>query len=161
MTQLNNLDEHFMMKALMLATAAANEDEVPVGAIIVKEDKIIAEAYNKKEQTKLITSHAEILALEEACKKLKSWRLKGCTLFVTLEPCLMCAGAIYQTRIDRVVFGCRDPKGGALGSLYSIHGDTRLNHNFSVTEGILKTQCSEVLKMFFKSKRKKKNELPS
>lgn len=154
MTEQDEQDKFFMSQALELAETAAKEDEVPVGALIVKDNKIIAKAYNKKEQTNLVTKHAEIIALEESCKTLESWRLKDCTLFVTLEPCLMCAGAIYQTRLARVVYGCSDPKGGALGSLYTIHEDSRLNHNFSVTKNILEKECSGILKSFFRKKRR-------
>lgn len=145
--------KQFMQRALELAEQAAQEDEVPVGALIVRDKKIIAEAYNKKEQTGLVTSHAEIMVLEEACKTLGTWRLTDCTLYVTLEPCLMCAGTIYQSRLKKVVYGCMDPKGGALGSLYSVHEDKRLNHNFSIVKGILEKESSELLKLFFKRKR--------
>lgn len=147
-------DIFYMKKALELARKAGSIDEVPVGALIVKEGEILAEAYNLREQKQAATGHAELIAIEKACQKLGAWRLLDCTLYVTLEPCLMCAGALYQSRISRVVYACKDPKGGALGSLYSLHEDTRLNHNFPVTEGILAEESSSLLKSYFRLKRK-------
>ena len=149
-----NQDIFYMRRALELAEVAKSLDEVPVGALIVREGKIIAEAYNLREKTQLATQHAELLVIESACQLLRSWRLLNCELYVTLEPCLMCAGALYQARISRVIYGCKDPKGGALGSLYSIHEDTRLNHNFAVTSEVLEIECSEILKTYFRMKRK-------
>lgn len=151
---MKNSDDIFWMKhALSLAQTAAKQDEVPVGAVIVSEGKIISTGINQREALNKATSHAEVCAIEKANSVLKSWRLSNATLYVTLEPCLMCAGAIYQSRISRVVYGAKDPKGGALGSLYKIHEDSRLNHNFDITEGILKDECSQILKDFFKAKR--------
>lgn len=147
-------DRHYMKIALSLAQEAAQQDEVPVGALVVQGTNILATAHNLREQKQNVTKHAELIALEAACQKLKSWRLIDCTLYVTLEPCLMCAGALYQGRISRVVYGCKDPKGGALGSLYSIQSDPRLNHNFSVTEGVYGKESSELLRNYFKQKRK-------
>ena len=158
MNQFKSDDLKFMTRALELAKQAANEDEVPVGAVLVKEGKIIAEGTNKKEQTQLVTGHAEVITLEKACRTLGTWRLTDCTLYVTLEPCLMCAGTLHQARISRVVYSCMDPKGGALGSLYSVHDDKRLNHNFCTTQGILEKESSELLKLFFRRKREKKNQ---
>lgn len=143
-----------MKQALELAEVAKSLDEVPVGAVIIYEGKIIAKAHNLREKKNTVTQHAELLAIESACQFLKSWRLLKCELYVTLEPCLMCAGALYQSRISRVIYGCKDPKGGALGSLYSVHEDTRLNHNFAVTSGVLEKECSEILKTYFRTKRK-------
>ena len=148
-------DEFWMKKALSLAKTAGEVDEVPVGAIIVKDDEIISSGTNRREASNLSTAHAEIVAIEKANSILDSWRLSGATLYVTLEPCLMCAGALYQSRISRVVYGASDPKGGALGSLYNIHQDSRLNHQFEVSSGILENECAQILKKFFRKKRKK------
>jgi len=146
-------DQSFMTIALALAQYAAELGEVPVGALIVKEQKVIATAYNLRETRQCPLGHAEILAIQKASQLLKNWRLSGCTLYVTLEPCLMCAGAIYQARLNRVVFGASDPKAGALGSLYEINKDTRLNHRFEVTPNINKDECAEILSTFFRKKR--------
>lgn len=145
--------ERFMARALELAEQAAAQAEVPIGAVLVKEGKIIAEGFNLREKDQNVLRHAELIAIEEACNKLKSWRLLDTTLYVTLEPCLMCAGAIYQARIPRVVFGTLDPKAGACGSLYEIQKDARLNHQFEVVSGVLGERCSELLKEFFRAKR--------
>ena len=145
-----------MKKALELAEQARQQDEVPVGAVVVHQGKVIAKAHNQKENTPCATAHAEILALQKASKALKAWRLNECILYVTLEPCLMCAGAIYQSRIKTVVFGTRDPKGGALGSLYNISNDKRLNHKIEIIENVCQKESSDILKTFFQSKRKKK-----
>ena len=150
-------DIRFITKALELAEEAKKIDEVPVGALIVKEGKIISVGHNLKEKEQNSIKHAEMEAISKACKELGTWRLTDCTLYVTLEPCLMCSGAIYQSRITRVVYGCSDPKGGALGTLYEIHNDKRLNHNFSVKSSILQDECSKILKDYFKEKRKKKS----
>ncbi len=146
--------EAFMEQALELARQAQTEDEVPVGAIIVKNGVVIAKAYNQKETKLLATEHAEIIAIREASRVLGSWRLLDCTLYVTLEPCIMCAGAILQARLPRIVFATPDPKGGAVGSLYQLHSDPRLNHSFEVASGILGDECSQILKDFFRKKRK-------
>ena len=145
-----------MLKAFELARQAAAHDEVPVGAIITKNDKIIASAYNLKEANSNATAHAEIIAIQDACKSLNSWRLNGCELYVTLEPCLMCAGAIIQARLQTVVFGASDPKGGAFGSLYKLHEDKRLNHQVEVISGVEEPKCKQILKDFFLTKRQKK-----
>lgn len=152
--------QYWMEYALSLAETAAYLDEVPIGAIIVKNDRIISTGFNLKEKKNLVTSHAEINAIENACKSLNSWRLNDCTLYVTLEPCLMCSGAIYQSRIETVVYGTKDPKGGALGSLYEINQDERLNHRFEVIPNILQESCSQLLKDFFQKKRKQKKASP-
>jgi tRNA(adenine34) deaminase len=148
-----DIDEDLMRRALGLAQSASGLDEVPVGAVIVKDGIVIGEGYNLRETKRSVLSHAELEAIHQANQKLNSWRLTGCTLYVTLEPCLMCAGAIYQSRIDRVVFGAPDPKAGATGSLYDIQSDARLNHRFTVTGGILADECGQVLKDFFRKKR--------
>ena len=142
-----------MRRALSLAQSASDIDEVPVGALIVRDGQVIAEGFNQREKKFSVLSHAELEAIQIANQKLSSWRLIGCTLYVTLEPCLMCVGAIYQSRIDRVVFGAMDPKAGATGSLYNIHDDNRLNHKFQITSGVLESECGQILKDFFKRKR--------
>ena len=150
---MSNSDEDYMNLALKLAKQASDQDEVPVGAIIVKGGKIIAEAFNEKESLKLSTGHAELIAIERASRTLNSWRLSGCTLYVTLEPCIMCAGAIISARLDSIVYGTKDPKGGGVDSLYNILNDSRLNHQTQVTSGVLKNECSKILKDFFTLKR--------
>jgi tRNA(adenine34) deaminase len=142
-----------MKKAIELARYAASIDEVPVGAVVVRGEELISCGYNQREGSLCVTKHAEIIAIEEACRKLGSWKLVDCELYVTLEPCLMCAGAIYQARLTRVCFGSYDPKGGALGSLYNIHEDRRLNHRFEVLDGVCAEESSLLLKDFFAKKR--------
>lgn len=150
------VDERFMRLALKQAHKAIELDEVPIGAIIVnKSGKIIANAHNLRETKHTTLGHAELVAIHRACQKLKSWRLLDCTLYVSLEPCFMCAGALVQARVGRVVFGAADPKGGALKSLASLHEHPQLNHQFKVTAGVLENECSDLLKKFFKNKRKK------
>ncbi len=148
------VDIKYMQLALAEAHKADSTDEVPVGAIIVNSvGKILSKSGNLRETLKSTIAHAEMITLHRACKKLDSWRLTGCTLYVTLEPCFMCAGALVQSRLSRVVFGAADPKGGALCSLAELGSDSRLNHQFAVTGGILATDCSKILKDFFKKKR--------
>jgi tRNA(adenine34) deaminase len=142
-----------MRRALSLAQSASEIDEVPVGAIIVRNDQLISEGFNQREKKSSVLSHAELEAIQLANQKLTSWRLTSCTLYITLEPCIMCAGAIYQSRIERVVFGAVDPKAGAMGSLYNIQNDDRLNHRFQVTRGVLSDECGQILKEFFRKKR--------
>lgn len=142
-----------MRQALALADQAAAQGEVPVGALIVHENQVIAMAYNEREGLPSALAHAEILALERATKALGRWRLSGCSLYVTLEPCVMCAGALVQARVDRVIYGAKDPKAGAVESLYQILSDTRLNHRPAVTGGILAEECGQKLSEFFKSRR--------
>ena len=150
-------DLDFMARALALARRSQKLGEVPIGALVVDETgKVLAEATNLREKHTSVLGHAEMIALHRACKKKKSWRLNGCTLYVTLEPCFMCAGALVQSRIARVVFGTFDPKGGALGSLHDLSIDQRLNHNFIVTAGVRADECSTLLKDFFKEKRRSK-----
>ncbi|TWT30767.1 tRNA adenosine(34) deaminase TadA [Blastopirellula retiformator] len=143
----------FMHQALELAEQAAREKEVPVGAIIVHENKVIAAAYNQRETLHDPTAHAEMIAITQAAESLQNWRLENCTLYVTLEPCPMCAGAIVQARIPTVVFGAVDPKAGAVTSLYSLLSDTRLNHRCEVVPGVLSQQCGAVLTEFFRARR--------
>ena len=142
-----------MKIALKEAQKAYEEDEVPVGCVIVKDNKIIARGHNKKEKNNNAIFHAEIVTLSKAQKKLNDWHLNDCTLYVTLEPCLMCTGAILQTRIKRVVYGCLDPKGGAIESVINIKNVNNLNHSFESTSKILEKECSTILKTYFKSKR--------
>ena len=154
-TETNNNDIIFMQRALELAKKAAEIGEVPIGAVIVKNGEIIAEAYNLRETQKLATAHAELYAIEAACKKLGGWRLFGCTLYVTLEPCAMCAGAIVNARIDRVVYGASDIRFGACGSLFNINSYP-LNHAFEITSGVCEEECKSMLSDFFAELRKKK-----
>lgn len=148
-------DEFFMKKALRQAVVAYNAGEVPVGAVIVKDGKVIARAANSREKSKNALMHAEIHAIQKACKKLGGWRLSGCTLYVTLEPCVMCAGAVMNSRIDRVVIGARDEKAGAYGSVTDI-SQLPVNHKPQVRFGIMEQECSDILKSFFKDLRLKK-----
>ncbi len=145
-------DKMFMQQALLLAERAKNEGEVPVGAIVVKDGEIIGSGYNLRESNGMATAHAEILAIEEACRKLGTWRLLGCTLYVTLEPCPMCAGAIVNSRIERVVYGVKDSLAGCCGSVIDFNRYP-FSHSFSLTTGICEEECSFLLKEFFKSKR--------
>ncbi len=149
-------NEKWMQEAIKQAKKAAQKDEVPIGCVIVKDDQIIARAYNKREMKQCSTAHAEILAIEKACKKLGSWRLEDCDLYVTLEPCPMCSGAIIQSRIRNVIFGAYDPKGGCMGSNMNINDVRGFNHYPDIEGGILQDECSRLLKEFFKAKRKKK-----
>ena len=145
--------EHFMKLALREARAAFDQDEVPVGAVIVHEGRVIARAHNQKERLLDATAHAEMIALTQAASALGAWRLADCTMVVTLEPCLMCAGAIVLARLPHLVYGAHDPKAGAVSSLYHTLSDTRLNHRVDVTAGILADDCSAVLSDFFRKKR--------
>jgi len=149
-------DEEYMQLALQQARKAAELDEVPIGAVVVYDGQVIAKAHNLRETAKDPAGHAEFLAMKQASEKLDVWRLSGCTVYVTLEPCIMCAGLMHQSRIDRCVYGASDPKAGALGTLYSIHEDERLNHNFVVEAGVCETDCAQILSDFFSRKRKKK-----
>lgn len=149
-------DEQFMARAIDQAYIAEENGDVPIGCVIVHEGQVIAKAYNQREQLTDPTAHAEIIALTQAADYLGSWRLGGCTIYVTLEPCPMCAGALVLARIDRLVYGCDDPKTGSCGSIYNIVEDTRLNHIVSVTSGVLGEKCSEQLSGFFKRRREEK-----
>lgn len=151
-----NTPEKWMNEALNEAKKADNINEVPIGAVIVKDSKIIGRGHNTRESTQCATRHAEIIAIEDACKKLNSWRLWECELFVTIEPCLMCSGAIISSQIDKIFFGARDPKAGAVYSLYNTLSDNRLNHQVVVTEKILDRQSEDIIKTFFKKIRKLK-----
>lgn len=149
-----NLHEKFLGQALKQAKKALAKDEVPIGAVIVKDGKVLARAYNKMEQTQQATAHAEILCIQKACKKLGSWRLDGCTLYSTLEPCPMCAGAIVNARIEMVVFGAYEPKSGSAESKFKVLTDSGLNHKTLYLGGVLLDECSSLIKNYFKGKRK-------
>jgi tRNA(adenine34) deaminase len=145
---------HHMEMALEEAAAAAAEDEVPVGAVIVSFERgVIGRAHNQREQLLDPTAHAEMIAITQAAQALRSWRLENCVLYVTLEPCPMCAGAIVQARLPLVVYGCTDPKAGACDTLYRITADPRLNHRAQVVGGVLADRCAAVLSEFFAAKR--------
>ena len=142
-------DSHYMEFALEEAAKAAEKEEIPVGAVVVWEGKVVGRGHNQREELQSPMAHAEILALQEASSRLRSWRLHECILYVTLEPCIMCVGAILQARISRLVFGCLDPKGGAVESLYRLCEDPRLNHHPAVTRGVLEGECGQILTEFF------------
>lgn len=150
-----NLDEKYMRIALKEAQKAIIFDEVPVGAIIVKDGKIIARAFNKRETTNDPTSHAEVNAIRKACKKLNSWRLEDATIYVTVEPCSMCAGTLLQCRIGRIVYGAKDPKGGAIESSLKLFEAKNINHHPQILGGVLQQECSSIISNYFKSKRVK------
>jgi tRNA(adenine34) deaminase len=155
---LNKSDTEFMQIAIKEAQIAEENGDVPIGAIIVYDNQIIGRAYNQREQLQDPTAHAEIIALTQAAAFLESWRLIGCTMYVTLEPCTMCAGALVLARIDRLVYGCDDPKTGAIRSLYNIVTDERLNHIIDVTSGVLAEECSGLLQKFFRRRRIENNQ---
>ena len=150
------MDEKYMKEALKQAKKAYAIDEVPVGCVIVHEDKIIARAYNKRNTKKNTLAHAELLAIEKACKKLGDWRLEECTMYITLEPCQMCAGAIVQARIPRVVIGTHNRKAGCAGSILNLLQMKEFNHQVELTSGVLEAECSGIMKQFFREMRKRK-----
>jgi len=150
---MTHLDEKFMALALEQAEEAASCGEVPIGAVLVCEGAVLAADRNRREALKDATAHAEILVIRRAGELLGGWRLSSCTLYVTLEPCPMCAGAMVQARVDRLVFGAADPKGGAAGTLYDIVRDRRLNHRLEVTGGVLESECAALLQKFFRERR--------
>lgn len=153
---LENKDHHYMQEALEEAKKAAALGEVPIGAVIVYKDEIIARAHNLRETSQNALTHAESMAIQEACRKIGSWRLEETTLYVTLEPCPMCAGAILQSRVPRVVYGARDIKAGCVDSLYRLLNDARFNHVCIVTEGVMAEECGQILTDFFKALRERK-----
>lgn len=146
-------DEKFMSEALKEAKKAYKLGEVPIGCVIVYEDKIIGRGYNRRNTDKNTLAHAEITAINKASKKIGDWRLEGCTLYVTLEPCQMCAGAIVQSRMDKVIMGTRNPKAGCAGSILNILNMPEFNHQVDVEEGILGEECTDILQRFFKELR--------
>lgn len=152
------MDEKFMDIAISLAKQALAYDEVPIGAVIVKNGEIIAEAFNKKETTNNAIWHAEMAAIELASKKLGNWYLDGCDVYVTLEPCAMCTGALINARVNNIYFGAYDRRFGCCGSLYNLACDKRFNHTISVTGGIKEQECAALLTEFFSEKRKRKKE---
>lgn len=149
-------DEKYMKEAIRQAKKAKALDEVPIGCVIVYEDKIIARGYNRRNTDKNTLSHAELNAIRKASKKLSDWRLEGCTMYITLEPCQMCAGAIVQARVSRVVIGSMNPKAGCAGSVLNILQMDRFNHQVELTKGVLQEECSTMLSEFFKELREKK-----
>ena len=150
-------DERFMRLALKEASKAAAEDEVPIGAVVVKDGKVIARAHNQKEKKNCALFHAEMLALTKATAKVGNWWLEDCTLYVTLEPCVMCAGAMMNSRISRVVYGAKDPRFGFLGSVADLNKDYPANHRFEVCSGVLAEECGSILTAFFRTKREERD----
>lgn len=150
-----NKQEYFMRQALKEAEKAKNKLEVPIGVVIVKDDKIISRAHNLTETKKSSLAHAEILAIQKACKKLDAWRLSDCEMYVTLEPCPMCAGAILNSRIKKIYIGTKEPRSGAVGSKINLLEDYHYNHKTEYENGILEQECKEILQNFFKELRKK------
>lgn len=151
-----NADEKYMRAAIGQARKAGAIGEVPIGCVIVYEDKIIARGYNRRTIDKNVLSHAEIIAIKKACKKMGDWRLEDCTMYVTLEPCPMCAGAIVQARIPKVVIGCMNPKAGCAGSVLDLLHEDGFNHQVEMENGVLEEECSRLMKDFFKALREKK-----
>ena len=151
-----NADEKYMRAAIGQARKAGAIGEVPIGCVIVYEDKIIARGYNRRTIDKNVLSHAEIIAIKKACKKMGDWRLEGCTMYVTLEPCPMCAGAIVQARIPKVVIGCMNPKAGCAGSVLDLLHEDGFNHQVEMESGVVEEECSRLMKDFFKALREKK-----
>lgn len=152
-------DEYFMKEAIKEAKKAYQKNEVPVGAVVVKNNEIVARGHNIKETKKDTTKHAEIIAIQKASKKINAWRLEDCTMYVTLEPCTMCAGAIIQARLKRLIIGTMDKKTGACGSVLNLIDDYEFNHKVELETGIMETECRQIMKDFFKELRKiKKNK---
>lgn len=154
---MENSDKTFMAMALELAREAGALGEVPIGAVVVCDGAVIAGAHNRREIDHDPAGHAELVAIREAASRLGRWRLSDCTVYVTLEPCPMCAGLMHQARISRCVYAATDPKAGALGTLYDLHDDKRLNHRFSVTAGVLADESAELLRAFFRELREEKS----
>ncbi len=146
-------DIRFMRRALKLAEKAAALGEVPIGCVIVRDGRVIGSGYNRRLTDHTTLAHAELIAIRKACRRLGDWRLEGCTMYVTLEPCQMCAGALVQSRIDHVVMGCRNPKAGCAGSILNLLQEPAFNHQVEITEGVLGEECSQVLQTFFKQLR--------
>ena len=151
-------DEKFMKEAIKQAKKAEAIGDVPIGCVIVHDGKVIAREYNKRNKDKTVLAHAELLAMKKACKKLGDWRLEDCTMYVTLEPCQMCSGAIVQARIKRVVVGCMNPKAGCAGSILNLLDMKEFNHQVELTTGVLEEECSGMMKQFFKELRQKQKD---
>ena len=151
---MKNIHEHFMKLALKEASKAKEIDEVPIGAVIVKDNRVIAKGHNLRETKKDPLGHAELVAIKKVAKKLGDWQLVGCDLYVTIEPCIMCSGAIIQSRIARVIYGADDIKGGGFGSSINVLDAKNINHTPEVIKGVMKDECSQIIKEYFKSKRK-------
>lgn len=149
------MDEYFMRLAIEEAVKAYDVEEVPVGAVVVKDDAVISKAFNMRETLNDATAHAEVLAVQRACIALNSWRLLDCTLYVTVEPCPMCAGALVNARVKRIVYGIPDLKGGACGSIINIVNNPSLNHRIEITGGVLEDECKKLMQDFFKKRRNK------
>jgi len=152
-----NDDEHFMRQALREAAEAAEHGEVPVGAVVVHQGRVIGRGHNQRETLHDPTAHAELIAITAAAAHLESWRLEGCTLYVTLEPCAMCAGAIVLARVDRLVCGAPDPKAGACGSVLDVVREPRLNHRVEPEMGLMALECGEILRQFFRRRRRRED----
>ena len=155
---MEDINNKFMKSALKEAEKSYDKEEIPVGAVIVIDGKIIARGHNLKETKNDTTNHAEIIAIRKASKKLKSWRLRGCTMYVTLEPCTMCAGALIQARLDKVVIGTMDEKTGACGSVLNVLEDYKFNHKVEIEKGVMERDCKEILQKFFRELRGKKKK---
>ncbi|WP_413304868.1 tRNA adenosine(34) deaminase TadA [Bacillus sp. 1P10SD] len=151
-----NLDEYYMSEAIKEAKKAEELMEVPIGAVLVMEDRIISRAHNLREREQNAVAHAELIAIEQACREIGSWRLENATLYVTLEPCPMCSGAIILSRVKRVVYGASDPKGGCAGTLMNLLQDDRFNHQSEITKGVLEGECGQLLSDFFRGLRERK-----
>lgn len=158
MGNIKEIDTFFMYEAIKEAQKAAEIGEVPIGAVLVLDGKIISRGYNLRETNQNALAHAELLVIDEACKKLGTWRLEEATLYVTLEPCPMCAGAVILSRIKRVVFGATDPKGGCAGTFMNLPEDERFNHRSEVVQGVLEKECGELLSAFFRGIRQRKKK---
>src|SRR5882757_6645016 len=152
-------DEYFMLEALRMARKAVKADEVPIGAVVVREGKIIGRAYNQVELLKDATAHAEMLAVTQAEAAVSDWRLTDCDLYVTKEPCAMCAGALVHTRVRRVIFGCADPVAGAAGSVINLLQMSTLNHRCDIASGVLENECAAILRDFFRERRGARSEI--
>ncbi|MBZ5520157.1 tRNA adenosine(34) deaminase TadA [Bacillus sp. KS1] len=152
-------DEYYMREAIKEAKRAEAKGEVPIGAVLVLHDEIVARAHNLRETEQRSLAHAEMLAIDEACRKLGTWRLEDAVLYVTLEPCPMCAGAVVLSRVDKVVFGAFDPKGGCTGTLMNLLQEERFNHQAEVVSGVLGEECGEMLSAFFRKLRRQKKDM--
>jgi tRNA(adenine34) deaminase len=156
-----SIEEKYMKEAIRLAKKAYAIGEVPIGCVIVHDDRIIGRGYNRRNKDGNVLAHAELIAMRKACKVLDDWRLEDCTMYVTLEPCQMCAGAIVQARLDKVVIGCMNPKAGCAGSVLNLLQMREFNHQVEMEIGILEDSCSQLLKDFFRELREKKTRRPS